>query len=400
MSSLFIKLYSLILGIVFVPFRRVLKMRDIWLFGSDKGYRYTHNSKYLFEYVLKNHPEIEAYWMTRSKEVYLDMKRQNLPVIFTVSLQGILYSLTAKVKIVSTWFDDILYTFYDKRQKVAYLMHGIAPKKIYYDNIPKKKPKQTLFSWSKTKIARLFLENYKLEYSCFTPVPSYYLKDLMVKAMHNDNIYVVGQPRTDAFFQLDANSIKDKYGIDRDKLVITYMPTHRSYGFGEPSPHLFIKNDEAIQFFNDNNICMIWKQHINMLRKYKYIKADSCFVEKSFDPTVDPQELLLITDLLITDFSSCFIDFMLLKRPILFYHYDNYEKEDNDLYYGEEILSKIGNVSKNETELLNDIKNSLSQKETIDYEKNWKIFNEYYDDRVCERCYTILKRIIDESAAR
>ena len=81
----------------------------------------------------------------------------------------------------------------------------------------------------------------------------------------------------------------------------------------------------------------------------------SCFVDltaKDFDP----QELLFISDLLITDYSSCYIDYLLLKRPVIFYFYDSYETEDNELYFTPQD-HKVGDVCYSEEELLGSIQN-------------------------------------------
>lgn len=385
---------SILLGIAFAPLRHFLKpKKNLWLFGSDMGRKYAQNSKYLFEYVIANHPEIEAYWITCSPGVYMELKAKGLPVLDNLTLKGAYYSHVAELKIVSTWFNDILFTF--PHQKLAYLMHGIAAKKVYYDNVPKKTVKQSFITRLKIALSVWFIINYKLEYSCFSPVTSEFFKEKMIHAMRNNNVFVTGQPRTDAFLHLDAKAIRNKYGISEDQIIVSYMPTHRSYGAGEPSPHLFIDNKEAIQYFKDNNIVVVWKQHINMLQKYKHLECDNCFKELSFDYSVDPQELLFVSDVLITDWSSCFIDYMLLKKPILFYHYDDYEKDDNDLYFGTEVLSKVGKISKTEDKLLSDIKHALEQKESDMQDMDWKMLNEIYDDKSCERCYNQLRIIIE-----
>lgn len=382
----------LIIGILFLPFRRFLKpQKGLWLFGADKGRKYAQNSKYLFEYILENHLEISAYWVTESPIVYRELRNKGIPVLNILSLKGAYYSLKAELKVESTWFSDILYTF--PYQKVAYLMHGMPIKKIYYDD--KKRVVDTIMLKIKKWLSKIFVLDYKLEYSCFTPVSSSFFKDIVSKAMNNDSIFLTGQPRTDSFLHLDANVIKKKYGIDKNAFVVTYMPTHRAYGAGEPSPHIFIDDINAINFFKENNIVVVWKQHINMLKKYKKEEADACFKELSFDYLVDSQELLFISDLLITDFSSCFVDFMLLKRPILFYHYDDYEKNDNDLYYGSDILSQVGKISNNEADLLEDVKSSYLNGFDDKHTNLWSLFNVFFDDKSCERCFAVLKKQIE-----
>jgi len=61
---------------------------------------------------------------------------------------------------------------------------------------------------------------------------------------------------------------------------------------------------------------------------------ESPFVKIANELPLDVQELLLISDLLITDYSSCFIDFLLLDRPIIFYAYDlNYYRKYRGFLY-------------------------------------------------------------------
>jgi len=385
------KIKILFWGILFFPIRKLLHTKkNVWVFGSDIGRRYSQNSKALFEYVINNHPEIKAYWMTQSKDVYNELHKRNIPVINNISLKGIYYSLIAEKKIMSSWFSDILYTFPNKKQKVSYLMHGMPIKKIYYDN-ERKKTRKSFITKFHTCVSNIFIFKYKLEDSCFTPVTSTFFQEIVKKAMKNDNIYVTGQPRTDIFFHLDKYEIKEKYGLEKDSFIITYMPTHRSFGLGEPSPHVFANNEKAIKFFKENGITFIWKQHISMLNKYKKIESDKCFVDMSFNVLLDAQELLFISDMLITDFSSCLFDYMLLQRPILFYHYDEYEKEDNDIYYGKEVLSKIGSISETETDLLENIVLNYNRRTTKSVNCEWNSFIEYFDDQACERAFNIIK---------
>lgn len=389
------RIKAIFLGLLALPVRRFIKpQKNLWLFGADQGRKYDQNSRYLYEFILREHPEINAIWVTQSSEVYNMLVLEGKPVVQNISFTGLYLSIKAELKFVSTWFNDILYTF--PHQKVVMLHHGMPIKKIFYDNVRSSGIQMTLTERVKNFLSKTILYDYNLEDSCFTPVTSCFYQELMKKAMKNNNVFVVGQPRTDAFLHLDSRAIKNKYGIDENAFIVTYMPTHRSYGAGEPSPHVFIDNKNAIDYFKDHNITIIWKQHINMLKKYKNLPAIDCFKELSFDYSVDPQELLFISDVLITDWSSCFIDFMLLRRPILFYHYDDYERDDNELYYGSDVLSRIGRICKNEDELLSDIKYVFKNGFSSEDMDTWNIFNEFYDDKSCERCFNKLNEIITD----
>lgn len=381
------------LGVLLTPFRNLYPIhKDLWLFGSDKGLRYGQNSRYLFEYILENDYTIRAYWVTKSRDVFKQLKSAGLPVVYNYSIKGVWFSLTAGLKVMSTWFSDIDYNFYSRRQKIAYLEHGMPIKKIFYDYQPKIAVSGTVFSKIKGKLYKYFTGDYKLEYSCFTPVTSDFYRTILSGAMHNNNVFVCGQPRADALFHLNNIDIRKKINIDENDFVITYMPTHRSYGLGEPSPRIFFDNPVAIDFFKNNRIKVIIKQHPNMLPKYKLKESDVCFLDLSFDSTLDSQELLSITDLLITDFSSCFIDYMVFKKPILFYDYDNYEETDNDLYVSVDQLMDIGYICRDETKLLEKVMETYKSPNT-GFEST-TIFNIFHDDCSCERCFSKLKDIV------
>ena len=67
----------------------------------------------------------------------------------------------------------------------------------------------------------------------------------------------------------------------------------------------------------------------------------------------DTQELLMNTDILITDYSSIYIDYLLLDRPMMFYHYDyeEYLQTDREMYFDYQDVTP-GEKVKNFTECL------------------------------------------------
>lgn len=387
-------IFLLLVGIVIFPLRFIIKIKkNVWIFGSDKGARYSQNSKFLYEYIVKNKKNVECYWITRSKSLYNELKQNNLPVLYNLSLKGIIYSLSAEIVVYSTWFNDILYTFPNKKRFFIYLMHGMPAKKVYYDHIRNEKKD---FWGIKYLLYSLFIGHQKLENMNFVPVTSDFFKNIVGKAIRNDNVYITGQPRTDVFYSYDKSNLRKKYDLNVDDFVITYMPTHRGYGLGLPSPQIFKTNKDAIEYFKKNNIKIIWKQHINMLNKYNDNYNDGCFLDFSKRKDVDAQELLYISDILITDYSSCFFDFMMLKKTILFHFYDNYATSDNQLYISENELAKIGLVSKNEEQLFKNILSVYENNVTIDYSLISDLYFSYMDDKSCERNYNEIQKIRHE----
>jgi len=74
---------------------------------------------------------------------------------------------------------------------------------------------------------------------------------------------------------------------------------------------------------------------------------------------IETQELLLIADILITDYSSIYIDFLLTNKPIVFYAYDikNYLSKDRELYFNYNNVIIKETLTKNEYDFFDTIKN-------------------------------------------
>ena len=107
-----------------------------------------------------------------------------------------------------------------------------------------------------------------------------------------------------------------------------------------------------------------------------------------YDEYPETRDLMIYSDILITDYSSIFIDYLLLEKPIIFYTFDlrEYEKlrglvidYDNDIHTpGPKInsLSEIFSIDNNF------IKYDLS--------KSKHFFHKYVDGNSCERIYEFL----------
>lgn len=141
-------------------------------------------------------------------------------------------------------------------------------------------------------------------------------------------ISVIGYPRTDELFnyqeqQHKINEIYQKYPELKDKEVLLYAPTYRENENGVPElnlPNDFIK---IFDYLNDNQRIII-KLHPHLKEVQNQLKTK---IQNSHLVWVDDfstNDLLFITDRLITDYSSVIFDYSLLKnsKQIIFYCYD------------------------------------------------------------------------------
>jgi CDP-glycerol glycerophosphotransferase len=174
-----------------------------------------------------------------------------------------------------------------------------------------------------------------------------------------------GYPRNDILYTPDKNertvALKKKLGIPLDKKTVLYAPTWRDdeyYGKGE---YKFALKMDLHRFKE-----VLGKDYVILLRTHYYIadSLDTTGLEDfayNLSKYNDISELYLISDLLITDYSSVFFDYANLRRPILFYTYDLEKYRDmlrgfylnieTDmpgplLYTEDEVLDAIRNIDK------------------------------------------------------
>ena len=381
------KIAFLIIGIISYILSIFIKTKkNIWIYGSNHGLGYSDNTKYFYNYILRNKTNIKSIWITRSSTIYKNLKMEGLPVYHNLSLMGIYYCLIADVVSFSTSRDDLLFVYPKLGRKIINLWHGMPMKKIVFDfkpHLPKNRNFKSLL-WDK------YVVGFNHSDVDLITATSSFFKNILKSAFNADNVYITGQARTDVFFEWDPLRIRKKYGFtDKDK-IITYMPTHRGYGNGLISPKIFINNKNAISYFQKNKIKIVWKFHPNMINKA--IKEDVNYEKDVFkDMTTidcDPQELLFISDMLITDYSSCYIDYLFLKRPIAFYLYDNYEEEDNELYFSPNDHN-IGTICLDQATLLKWIK---SEKGCVNRYSDFELYHKNIDNNSRENIY---KRILN-----
>ncbi|MFD1706493.1 CDP-glycerol glycerophosphotransferase family protein [Siminovitchia sediminis] len=137
----------------------------------------------------------------------------------------------------------------------------------------------------------------------------------------DSQILRTGIPRTDFFYNEEAmrnaaNALQSKYPIIQRKKVILYAPTYRENEFNVSSLPLDI--DEMYQALQD--------EYVLLLRLHPAVHFDfsNTYPDFVFDVSqhADVNELLVVTDLLISDYSSIPFEFSLLERPMVFFAYD------------------------------------------------------------------------------
>ena len=152
-----------------------------------------------------------------------------------------------------------------------------------------------------------------------------------------DKIKPLGLPRADYYFENhNINDLKrdffNKYGIDSDKKIVLYAPTFR-----DKEKYNNVFNYLDLDKFNES----LGDEYILALRLHPKIKdfySGNISTEGKYIDCSDyssEQELLLISDILITDYSSIMIEFAMLNKPVVFftYDFDSYLNKERGFYF-------------------------------------------------------------------
>jgi CDP-ribitol ribitolphosphotransferase len=153
-----------------------------------------------------------------------------------------------------------------------------------------------------------------------------------------EKVIATGIPRTDIFFDQDyqdkvRESLYEEYPFLRKKKVITFAPTFR--GNGQQSAHYPI---DRLHF--DKLYHSLKDEYVFLFKVHPFVKNDFSIPYQysdffyDFSSYREVNDLLFITDILITDYSSVCFEYALLNKPMLFFSYDVEEYvQKRDFYY-------------------------------------------------------------------
>lgn len=290
------------------------------LFESFYGKFYTDSPKYIYEYLYETFGDkFEYVWVLNKRGVKIP---GNPKTVKRFSLDYYKHLAESKYLVFNTRHPKRL----RKREEQVFIetWHGTPLKRLGFDqgNLYLDDPNSKKSYRSDSK---------KWDYMIS---PNRYTSEIYRSAFaYEGEIIESGYPRNDILYNADAkkiNQIKTDLKLLSDKKIILYAPTWRDDEYYDTASVKFtlkLDLDRLKREFGD--------EYIVILRLHYFI-ADNIDLKGLKDFVYDLSkhediaELYLISDILITDYSSVFFDYANLKRPILFYTYD-IEKYENVL---------------------------------------------------------------------
>lgn len=287
------------------------RRRDIWLFGSEAGgtTNFTGNSKYLYLFCHRE-TEITPVWISSDEKTLKHLSNKGYEAYHPKSARGMLLSVRAGVLIkTQRRFNGDIPEWLTRGAKTVQLWHGIPLKSFsfYHD----------------TSSLRGRLRNFVENWDLFITTSDGLAAELLeVGGIQREQMLVTGYPRNEVLHrpvpceEIGFENYEETMSLAQEsKRTVMYMPTYRTYDSDPINDALDLNHLDGI--LEGTNTHFIIKAHANTEQHAESLNNVS-FVSTS----ADPYPLLRESDMLVTDYSSVFFDYLLTDKQILFYPYD------------------------------------------------------------------------------
>lgn len=300
----------------------------IWLFGCWNGQQFRGNSKVLFDYTTKNFPHIESIWITKNEQLYQRLRKEGFKVYLAFSLKGFLATLRAKYFFVTHGILD-MNEYVSRKGVIVNLTHATYTiKKLYRFHGQRLSLATRAKYYLREPFGNVINPDYVITASEFT---RRYAEDVFGPAsdfrVPRNNILPLGTPKSDLLFSIRTNlsstkqnETREEFDLD-DKLIICFSPTIRTdpefslfnYNFNIEALSSLLHKFNGIMLFNfhpsSRRYNLSWNQpESNIAENIRFTNLDNNQIDK----------ILGCLDILITDYSSIFADFLIFDKPIIF----------------------------------------------------------------------------------
>lgn len=320
--------------------RIVPRNKNKWVFGAWFGDRYTDNSRAMYEYAVNNLPQIKPMWLTRNPKIYERLKSEGKPVEYLSSWKGRFFALTAKIAFVTVSDIEVNGLFLNGARMIR-LWHGMPLKHIGIDQRKDAFGEDYYNPSLPQKVYRTIFNCYKKQRNDCVLITGSFFSPFFQSSFNvpENKIWNDGYPRNDELFSPITEPIITEYRMKypHAKFVV-FMPTHRTTG---PGGTTFSPFDgfgfDRTSFFNvleKNDIVFFYKGHF-FDTTAKVDLSNDRFVRVTDDMFDVLYRFVKDMDILITDYSSIYFDYILLGRPIILtpFDYEDYILNQRHLYF-------------------------------------------------------------------
>jgi len=357
---------------------------------------FADNSKAFYEYLKNiNNSPLRPVWVISDQQVLEKLSSSGIKSYDKHSFSGF-YQFFRSKYIFTT--NNTYLEFKSSRQVLVNLWHGMPLKRMGFaeDSQNSQMPHQ------------------RHDHNYMLISTSNLMKNLLSSCFHVDarKVHVTGQPRNDKIYSkekslknlfqlINKDQLKDKQVKNYQKIVL-FTPTWRNWEgkVDGKSNHSVMNLDDYhdkrfTEFMTENNTLFLVKLHPFEESQYSQIiedKEDIVLITSKMlqENLLDLYDILGAVDILITDYSSIYFDFLLLDRPIIFIPTDlqDYEKSRGFLFDPYDFWAP-GPKALTFTDLLAELTKCIDDENYYRKERRLvnDIVNKYQDSKSSERLY-------------
>ena len=384
------KIAGKIIRIIYKSTHKFVSIDDrLVIFISFHGRGYSDNPRAIYEQMKKDErfKEYRFIWFIKNHKEK-DIKIPGAEIKEYFSFPYFYYMSKAKYWIINCKMP----TYICKKPEQVYLQtwHGTPLKRLGHDIIA---PEDATFYRSGVSFEQM-CNSYDIDVARYNYMisPNKFCTEVFQTSfgINRERLIETGYPRNDFITNAtlkDVELLKKKYHLPLDKKVILYAPTWRDNSYVAAGYTFELQADfhKWKEILGDDYI-VVFKPHYLIINNYENDDSLQGFLY-SINAEAEINELYVLSDILITDYSSVFFDYSVLNRPIYFYMYDleQYKGELRGFYL--DIYKELpGQIYEEEGNMLEDVKNGV-----YDY-SYLEIFNERFNSEQTGNC---AQKVID-----
>lgn len=360
------KLVFLLLGILLPKNKRLV------MFESFLGKQYSDNPRAIYEYMCKHYPDYILYWSV--DRGYLDtFEKLDIRYVQRFTPKWIFLMNRAKYWVTNSR----LPLWIPKPKNTIYLQtwHGTPLKKLAADMEEVHMPGTNAVQYKKDFLKEVNKWDYLVSpnaYSTKIFKSAFHFEGTMIESGYPRNDFLINHNNTETLIKL-----KRTLNLSLEKKVILYAPTWRDNQYHSEGSYKFnlqMDLNALKKEFGDNYIILL-RLHYLVAENLDLIKYTNFVFD--FSNHKDINELYLVSDILVTDYSSVFFDYANLKRPMLFYVYDieNYRDNLRGFYFDFETQAP-GPLVRTTAELIDAIK-EIDEEEFLQSQPMKDFYNKF-----------------------
>lgn len=388
-SIKYVKLSDLLAPFIFImvlPIALLFKLinkikgKNLWLV-CETGTSARDNGYHFFKYVRENHLDDYCFYVI-DKNCSDYSKVEHLGnIIQFKSLKHWLYYLAADYNISNQKYGN-------PNQPFFYVIHvslGLFKNRVFLQHGITKDDSPWLY-YNATKF-RYFICGAKREYE--------YVKEKF--GYPEGNVIYTGFSRFDNLYN---NKVNEKQ--------ILIMPTWRNWlrevnslgekiDFTETSYYKnwssLLENEDFIKYIEENDYNVYFYPHVNMNKYLKDFNMKSKNIKVVDNSDIDIQKLLKESAIMITDYSSVYMDFAYMNKPVIYYQFDYKEYRSGHLQdgYYDYKRDSFGPVVSTHLDVIDSLKSIMKDGLEKKYYTRMNSFFEIKDQNNSERLYNILR---------